>query len=284
MNIILKIALYIILAGATGLSAWKGYQESRSAFSQTDKYDSELTAVPGEDRPAEPVAPTATGTNSTASSGSANVTGAGDAPGDPSGTAAPGSQSRMITWFMTAAVLFLITAFLVARDVASYTAEKTVEFVYNTEGSVSKSEEYEAAEAAWTAGNYIDAIEMLKRYYRENPRDVFAARRIAEIYEKDLENYSAAAMEYEEMLKLDLPPVRWGWMAIHLCNIYSGKLNNSERALELLQQIVMEHTDTPPGRKARERLEKLGFEIEIVEDDQDGDGQSPMPRGFRPRA
>ena len=271
MNIIVKIGIYLVLVASLAWTSWTGYQASQLAAHKVSKYDSELTSVPGSGN--QPV--TTVTTNSPPSGSESPVTGE-----EPEQESQGKAQSRMITYFLLAAIILIILAFLIARDVATYSAEKAIEVIYNTEGGTTRSEEYEAAEEEYAAGNYIKAIELLKAYYSNNPSDVFAARRAAEIYEKDLQNYSAAAMEYEQLLKLPLPSVRWGWMAIHLCNLYTGKLNNPDRGVELLQQIVMDHTETPAGKKARERLELLGFEIEIVSDEEDG----AMPRGFKPKS
>ncbi len=94
---------------------------------------------------------------------------------------------------------------------------------------------------------------MLRDYLKKNPRELHAALRIAEIYEKDLKNYLAAALEYEEVLKHKLPPERWGWAAIHLCNLYS-KLNHQDKTLNLLHRIVNEYPKTAAAKKARTRL------------------------------
>ena len=48
-----------------------------------------------------------------------------------------------------------------------------------------------------------------------------------------------------------------GWAAIHLCNLYSGKLGETEKALELLRRVAEECPDTTPGEKARDRLAKI---------------------------
>ena len=88
-------------------------------------------------------------------------------------------------------------------------------------------------------------------------RRIPRAQRIAEVYENDLASYRAAAMEYEEILQMDLQPKRWGWAAIHLCNLYSGKLGETEKALELLRRVAEECADPTPGEKARDRLAKI---------------------------
>lgn len=271
MNIIIKIVLYLALVGGVAGTGYFGYKESQTAFANVNRYDSELTSIPGENIPVP-------------NEGSQTNVTAGDS------TSAGGDQnkaknkSKMMSYFLACALLGLMLAFMLARDVASAAADKAVDIIYNTDAGVLNSEEYEKAEGEADNGNYLQAIDMMRSYYKRNPSDVFAARRIAEIYENDLQNFEAAALEYENILTLPLPSKRWSWMAIHLCNIYTGKLNNQNRALELLQQVVTDHTNTPAGLKARERLEKMGYEIEIVDDSEDGsDSSSPAPKGFSPK-
>ena len=81
--------------------------------------------------------------------------------------------------------------------------------------------------------------------------------RIAEIYEKDLNNHLAAALEYEEFLKQKLPPERWAWAAIHLVNLYYGKLDKPDQGLALLWRIHREYGKTQAAAKARKRLNQI---------------------------
>jgi TolA-binding protein len=97
------------------------------------------------------------------------------------------------------------------------------------------------------------AIERLRDFLKKNPRQQYAALRIAEIYEKDLHNPLAAALEYEEVLKQKLSAERWGWAAVHLCNLYS-KLGQQDKAKELLQRIADEYPQTAAAKKARSHL------------------------------
>lgn len=113
---------------------------------------------------------------------------------------------------------------------------------------------YEAAEAEWAKGRHIDAIGLMREYLKRNPSEQHVAIRIAEIYEKDLGNPLAAALELEEVLGKKLPPEKWGWTAIHLANLFSGKLNKADKALAWLERIVAEHPQTQAAGKARQRL------------------------------
>ncbi len=114
--------------------------------------------------------------------------------------------------------------------------------------------DYEAAEAEWSKGNHMDALNMMRAYLQRNPNEQHVAIRIAEIYEKDLNNYLAAALELEEVLLHKLPREKWGWTAIRLVNIYSGKLNQTDKAMATLQRIVNDYPETAAAKKARQRL------------------------------
>src|SRR5437764_6258662 len=108
----------------------------------------------------------------------------------------------------------------------------------------------------WANGDHLEAIKIMREYLAKNPREQHVAIRIAEIYEKDLNNNLAAALEYEEVLKHKLQPERWGWAAIHLCNLYF-RLNQEQKAHDLLRRIVNEYPTTPAAEKARKRLEQV---------------------------
>tara|TARA_B100001964_G_C14185428_1_gene578385 strand:- start:105 stop:938 length:834 start_codon:yes stop_codon:yes gene_type:complete len=151
----------------------------------------------------------------------------------------------------------IVFALLVARDVSTLAGER-VGGNYLTKSTKSqKADMYEEAEAIWADGAYVDAIDSFRDYLKTFPGEYHVHKRIAEIYENDLGSFRAAAMEYEEMLEIDIPQARWGWVAIHLCNLYSGKLDDADRAFALLQRVADECGDTSPALKARDRLAKI---------------------------
>src|SRR3954466_16276385 len=96
----------------------------------------------------------------------------------------------------------------------------------------------------------------MREYINKNPREVHVALRIAEIYEKDLNNYLAAALEYEEVLNKKLPDERWGWAAIHLCNLYF-KLGQEVKGYALLQRIIKDYGQLQAAVKSRKRLKEV---------------------------
>ena len=148
--------------------------------------------------------------------------------------------------------------------------------LYNDEGEGLASPIYDQAEEEWANGNYLEAIRLMREYLSRNPREQHVALRIAEIYEKDLHNYLAAALEYEEVLRQKLPPERWGWAAIHLCNLYSSKLNQLDKAVALLRRLDAEYGETAAAEKARKRLAMIeAGETETLTEDSAPVNQEP---------
>src|SRR2546429_4519365 len=145
---------------------------------------------------------------------------------------------------------------MVAHDLSGLVGSRALKVIYNDEGEGIASPDYEKAEEEWANGNFLEAIQLMRDYLKQNPREQHVALRIAEIYEKDLLSFIAAALEYEEVLKQRLPPERWGWAAIHLCNLYTSKLNQSDKAIALLHRIVAEYGETAAAEKARKRLDR----------------------------
>ena len=151
-------------------------------------------------------------------------------------------------------ISLLCLGLLAAVDITQYLGRSAVDALYNDNLEGMTDDEYETAEAEWQNGDYLEAIRLMREYYAKNPKQVHAALRIAEIYEKDLNNPLAAALEYEEILNQKLPRERWGWAAIHLANIYSGSLEKPDQAVALLRRLDEEYGDTQAAEKARKRL------------------------------
>jgi TolA-binding protein len=160
---------------------------------------------------------------------------------------------------MSGAVLlisFSFLALLLARDVGALVGGRAGALYYDEDevNATSRNALYEQADAAWNNNDYLEAVRLLRLYVRQNPREQHAVLRIAEIYEKDMGNYLAAALELEEVLKQKLKPDRWGWTAIKLSNLYTGKLNQNAKAIALLHRLVEEYPQTGAASKARKRL------------------------------
>ena len=166
-------------------------------------------------------------------------------------------EGGLMGYFAGMLISILTFAFFVARDVGNLAGNRFAIGYFNKSVKSEKADLYEEAEQLWADGAYIESIDALRNYLEKYPGEFHVHQRIAEIYENDLASYRAAAMEYESILTMELSAKRWGWAAIHLCNLYSGKLGETEKALNLLRRVADECADTTPGQKARERLAKI---------------------------
>ena len=115
--------------------------------------------------------------------------------------------------------------------------------------------ELEAAENLRKSGEPLEAIRLLRDFLEKHPGALEVMSRIAEIYNYDLKNYLAAALEYEELLKRKLPDEDWGWAALHLAKLY-GRLNQTDKAVELLERLDTKYGHTLAARRARKVREQ----------------------------
>lgn len=204
------------------------------------------------------------------------------------GLAAATARERMGTNGALCFFSVVALGLLAARDFSRFFADRAVDFLYNDDGEGQKDPEYEQAEAIWRAGDYLEAIRRFREYLEKHPRELHVALRIAEIYEANLGNHLAAALEYEEVLKKPLHPERWGLRAIHLCNLYK-KLNQPDKATALLERIATEYAQTAAAKKAREKLGWPEPEPEPVPEppQEEAKPEEPtkpaLPPGFRPK-
>lgn len=223
-------------------------------------------------------------------------------------TAAPGEvqtastlkkpQGRIGFWTGSFVLCVIALGGFIAWDVSNAAGNRALKVLYNDDGAGQKDPEYDEAEQMWANGQSLEAIRMMREYLNKNPREVHVALRIAEIYEKDLNNLLAAALEYEEVLKKKLEPERWGWAAIHLCNLYF-KLGQEDKAYVLLQRIVRDYGETQAADKARKRLADAAPEMLAQAESGPAEEEAPkkaprkvddspkqvsnLPPGFRPK-
>ena len=198
---------------------------------------------------------------------------------------------RLMAYGVAGFFVFVGLSVLIAHDVSRFIASRVDDFIFNADLKGVKDPDYEEAEKTWAKGEYLDAIRMLRDYLNRHPREQYVSLRIAEIYEDNLGNHLAAALEYEEILKKRLPHERWGWAAIHLVNIYSGKLNRGAEAEQLLHRIINEYGETAAAKKARERLgiPEPVAEVPVAAPEPEAatpkkdEPPSNLPKGFRPK-
>jgi TolA-binding protein len=282
MNTPTKIVLYVVLSLATALFGkyfFRDYQRSGQAAAPTefsgDPMDIEVPTYDQEgnrtilDQEPEPIATEETSEpvqpNLTADTAADETT--NPMAADPAGvieptptttdTASPLPDPRLGFYGGGFCLSLLFLGLLAAADITQYLGKGAIDTLFNDDGVGVTDDEYEVAEAEWQNGDYLEAIRLMRDYLAKNPKQIHAALRIAEIYEKDLNNPLAAALEYEEILEAKLPRERWGWAAIHLANIYSGPLEKPDQAIALLRRLDDEYGDTQAAEKARRRLSMI---------------------------
>ena len=262
MNIFAKIAIYLVLitfAVYFGKHFLRDYQTVISKKAKIQMLDDpaatniappvENTASAPQDAETQNPKP-----NATATEDEPPAT-AEPAPGNAASKPSPTSPPPRLGFYGGGlGLLILCLGLLAAWDISQFFGNRTVKTLFNDDNPDMLDDEYESAETEWGKGNYLEAIRLLREYLAKRPRQQHAALRIAEIYEKDLNNPLAAALEYEEILQKKLPRERWGWAAIHLSNLYSGPLEKPEQAVALLRRLENEYGDTQAAEKARRRL------------------------------
>lgn len=268
MNIFAKIAIYLILiAGAVyfGKHFLLDYQTVSSKKSKIQMLDDPSTNI---DAPIENTNPIPQNgenqkPNAETQSPEANATASGSEPAATAESAGADIASKPLPsppvprlgFYGGGLCLFILClGLLAAWDISQFLGNRAVQSLFNEDNPDMPDDEYEAAETEWGKGNYLEAVRLLREYLAKRPRQQHAALRIAEIYEKDLNNPLAAALEYEEILQKKLPRERWGWAAVHLANLYSGPLEKPEQAVALLRRLDNEYGDTQAAEKARRRL------------------------------
>jgi tetratricopeptide (TPR) repeat protein len=304
MRLVVRPAIYLVLLVLAGIT----FSKFRAAYrtGPTRVIESE---EPDRTPAAPPVAPAGADTNAVAANAQAStnavaatetnavpdaVTNTPPAVGaKPVAAASPrkADKSSSLVYLGCFLISMIGLGAMAAWDIAQLFGNRAGRSVMAEDYSEIKSPDYEKAEEEWAKGNHLDAIQMLRDYLKENPSEQHAAIRIAEIYEKDLGNYLAAALELEEVLNKKLPREKWGWTAIRLSNLYSGRLNQPNKALAVLDRIVRDYSDTAAARKARERLGIPEPTPEAVTEEPSAPDAEPastpepdptnLPKGFR---
>lgn len=301
MNLAVKVALYFVLTtmvvvfGQRFVASLSRTVDRQSALD--NRYQLEPNAPSATNATALDVADAInaatnasaeTSTNQSASDPAvASVTASTNAPPPGAAPARPAKPASQVGLYGALGLLSLLAlALLTGYDVSHYLAGRAQRELFNDDGEGMHDPEYDAAEQVWADGDHLEAIRLMRDYFRKNPSELHVSIRIAEIYEKDLNNPLAAALEYEEVLQRRFDPERWGWTAIHLCNLYA-RLNNPSRMEELMRRIVQEFPQTGAAKKAREKLglpEGGNLAADApTETPAVPDAESPLPRGFKPR-
>lgn len=176
---------------------------------------------------------------------------------------------RLLGYTVGFAAALLALGLVAAQDFGHLLKFRFGKEVSYVDARSARNAEYERAERIALKGQHHEAIRLLQALVAKHPNHIHSVLRIAELYDKDLQDYQNAALHYEQLLQLQLPPEQWGWTAIRLSNIYSGKLNQPKTALELIRRLAAEHPETQAGGKALKRLSRIstaGLDPEVGND------------------
>ena len=171
--------------------------------------------------------------------------------------AAGASSARMMACFGGFLAALIALGLVCAYDVSHHFGWRFERWFLQGGRPVDSAPELEEAQRLRAKGQPLDAICLLREFLEKNPGEFHLMSRIAEIYKDDMENYLAAALEYEELLKRKIPDEEWGWAALHLAKLY-GRLNRTEESVALLGRIEAEYGKTVAARRARRAREQIG--------------------------
>jgi TolA-binding protein len=280
MNLKVKLVLYVLLMGSLAYCAYGIYLtvNGPASYPMLSNLSTNESAT----------------TNLSATNNQFVLTNTGSAASDePTARKASPRMGRLMGFCVGGFLSLVGISLLIAQDLSRFVANRVEDFIFNDDLKGIKDPKYEEAEKIWASGQYLESVRLMREYLDRHPREQYVALRIAEIYEGNLGNYLAAALEYEEILKKKLPPERWGWAAIHLANLYSGKLNKAEEAQTLLHRVINEYGQTAAAKKARERLgiaqpqsalaEPMSEPEPAKQESKDSVRGPNLPPGFRPK-
>lgn len=164
---------------------------------------------------------------------------------------------RLLGYTLGFAAALVVLGFVAAQDFGHLLKFRLGKEVSYVDARSERNALYERAERVALNGQHREAIKLLQSLLAKHPSHAHSVLRIAELYDKELQDYPNAALHYEQLLGLEVPAEQWGWTAIRLANIYSGKLGRPDAALELIQRLATEHPETQAGAKALKRLAKI---------------------------
>lgn len=169
------------------------------------------------------------------------------------GSAAEGSH--FILWLLAYVALGLILGLLAAWDFSTFLGSTSERFILGTGGRAMRFDpRLKQAEALLSKQQPREAIELLREYLTDKPRDWQAAIRIAEIYQGPLRTPLAAVLEYEAILQNQRPPrAARPWILLRLGDAFLH-LDRADAATARFEEIVRKYPRSGAAEKAARRL------------------------------
>lgn len=261
MRSVLKALLYAALVAACywcGFSAYGDYSllmsdDGDDLARRSRTRSAATTSAPPKGSTTNAPDVTLTATNSSA----ANPAAAKELAALRQGRRAGGNYIRILFSTLGFGASITVLGFVAAQDfgrVLKFRFGKAVTYV---DAKSERNDQFDRAQILAAKGKHAAALKLLQEILARHPQHARSLLLGAEIHDKEMGDHAAAALHYERLLRLKLPAEQWGWTAIRLANIYSGKLGQPDAALDLMKRLATQHPDTPAGAKAIKRLAKI---------------------------
>jgi tetratricopeptide (TPR) repeat protein len=154
--------------------------------------------------------------------------------------------------------------------------EKAAAIYFGDESAMRVMPEYSVAQARLKEGRYLEAVAEYQKVIEQFPQDIHAHLQIAEIAVEKLNNFGLAELELRSALAKATTPDAVAMAAHRLADFYQLKLQQSSRAIEVMEQLQTRLPETKHALGAKQRIdlmkESAGREAPLA---------SPMKIAFR---
>ena len=152
--------------------------------------------------------------------------------------------------------LALCIGALLAPNFSSYLADKFFELIFSkNKGKVRK--EYSHIKALTIQGYYDKAVEEYKKELDNDPMNHDLMLEIAQIYHENLKNFDLAIEYYNKALDFITDSNTWVFVKNRLADIYLSDLDDKDKAVVVLNDIITKLPDTKYARQAGDRIKNM---------------------------
>ena len=152
--------------------------------------------------------------------------------------------------------LALCIGALLAPDFSGWLADKFFELIFSkNKGKVRK--EYSHIKALTIQGYYDKAVEEYKKELDNDPDNHNLMLEIAQIYHENLKNFDLAIEYYNKALALITDDNTWVFVKNRLADIYLSDLDDKDKAIVVLNDIITKLPDTKYAQQAGDRIKNL---------------------------
>ncbi|UCF39553.1 MAG: tetratricopeptide repeat protein [Gemmatimonadota bacterium] len=169
--------------------------------------------------------------------------------------------------FMLAAVVMVTVAAVVSSELATRSAGRTVQSIYNPEGTAVRRE-YSLADSLVARGKYEDAAAAYEVACLEHPEDPEPYFRLARLLRDHLQRHDEAAQWFERArTESRIQGLQGLVISQELIELYVHKLRTPRRAIPELMLLCERFPGTPAADGARKELEEMR---ELLAQERDG--------------